>query len=99
MYHDHDVAGGGAGHARVTTMVVSQEHRRHGPGRKLMLVLLAAAKGVPVSLCATRMGRPLYAGLGFALRDGLGARVHQQVYRARRSDPQISKIIRFFIKN
>jgi GNAT superfamily N-acetyltransferase len=61
MYHDHDVAGGGPGHARVTAMVVSPEHRRHGLGQKLMHVLLDAAKGVPVSLCATKMGRPLYA--------------------------------------
>jgi GNAT superfamily N-acetyltransferase len=63
--------GGRGGHARVTGMVVHPAHRRHGLGAQLMLVLMASARamGVTLSLCATPMGRPLYASLGFTVRD------------------------------
>lgn len=69
MYHDLDPFGGGPGHARVTAMVVHPDHRRNRLGQKLMVELLRAAQGVPVSLCATTMGQPLYASLGFTVQD------------------------------
>ena len=58
-------SGHGTGHGRVAGMLVDPEHRRQGLARRLMDVLLPEAPGVTISLLSTKMGRDLYAGLGF----------------------------------
>jgi GNAT superfamily N-acetyltransferase len=53
--------------ASLAKMVVAPDFQRHGLGRRLMEELLAAptARGVPIGLCATEFGRPLYEKAGF----------------------------------
>jgi GNAT superfamily N-acetyltransferase len=46
-------------------MVVSPEHQRRGLGAQLLDRLLADAAGLPVGLCATEQGAPLYGTRGF----------------------------------
>jgi ribosomal protein S18 acetylase RimI-like enzyme len=46
-------------------VAVLPEHRRLGMGRALMLAALRELEGLPVVLCATSQGVPLYRKLGF----------------------------------
>ncbi|MEU0529730.1 GNAT family N-acetyltransferase [Amycolatopsis tolypomycina] len=55
--------GGVGGVYWVTTM---PEHRSQGVGRALMYAVLRHFEDVPVTLTASRSGRPLYEKLGFA---------------------------------
>ncbi|WP_415950093.1 GNAT family N-acetyltransferase [Streptomyces sp. KLOTTS4A1] len=41
------------------------EHRSHGIGRAVMLASLAPVSALPVTLTASRLGRPLYESIGF----------------------------------
>ena len=59
----------GAGHGRVSGMLVDPEHRGQGLARQLMEVLLAESRGLTISLLSTKMGRQLYASLGFEWLD------------------------------
>jgi GNAT superfamily N-acetyltransferase len=53
--------------ASLSKMVVASELQRRGLGARLLDGFLADAdaRGVPVGLCATDLGRPLYASRGF----------------------------------
>jgi GNAT superfamily N-acetyltransferase len=55
--------------ASLAKMVVAPEFQGQGLGRRLLEELLAepVARGVPVGLCATDLGRPLYAKNGFSV--------------------------------
>jgi predicted N-acetyltransferase YhbS len=46
-------------------VTVLPEHRRAGIGRALMLAAMRELAGLPMVLCATPMGAPLYRALGF----------------------------------
>jgi len=46
-------------------VAVLPEHRRTGVGRALMLAAMRDLAGLPMVLCATRSGAPLYRTLGF----------------------------------
>jgi GNAT superfamily N-acetyltransferase len=70
MYSSHDPVSGGAGHARVSGMVTSPDHRRRGLAKVLMEALMEEAGQMPLSLNATTMGKPLYDSLGFRDLDG-----------------------------
>lgn len=54
--------------ATLAKMVVAPDQQRRGLGARLLDDLLAHAdeRGIPVGLCATDQGRPLYATRGFA---------------------------------
>ncbi len=54
-----------AGHCTVSNVLTSEDHRRRGLAKSLMLELLGAANGRPTSLFASAMGAPLYEQLGF----------------------------------
>jgi GNAT superfamily N-acetyltransferase len=54
--------GGAAGVYWVTTM---PDQRSHGLGRRLMSAVLKRFEDVPVTLTASRVGKPLYDSLGF----------------------------------
>jgi ribosomal protein S18 acetylase RimI-like enzyme len=41
-------------------------HRREGIGRALMLAAMGDLAGLPMVLCATQLGAPLYRTLGFS---------------------------------
>lgn len=53
--------------ASLAKMIVAPELQRRGLGRRVMDELLAApmARGIPIGLCATEFGRPLYEQAGF----------------------------------
>ena len=53
--------------ATLAKMVVAPEHQRQGLGAKLLERLLSEAdsSGLPVGLCASEQGRPLYGSRGF----------------------------------
>lgn len=61
------VAGGVVGAYWVTTM---PEHRSQGVGRALMLATLARHPDLPMTLTASRAGRPLYESMGFVTITG-----------------------------
>ena len=46
-------------------VTVLPEHRRAGIGRALMLAAMRELAGLPMVLCATAQGAPLYRKLGF----------------------------------
>ena len=46
-------------------VTVLPEHRRLGMGRALMLAAIRELEGLPMVLCATSEGAPLYRKLGF----------------------------------
>jgi len=46
-------------------VAVLPEHRRAGVGRALMLAAMRELAGLPMVLCATKQGAPLYRKLGF----------------------------------
>ena len=46
-------------------VAVLAEHRRAGIGRALMLAAMRELAGLPMVLCATPQGAPLYRKLGF----------------------------------
>ncbi|MEO3972810.1 GNAT family N-acetyltransferase [Streptomyces sp. CAU 1734] len=51
--------------AALGMMLVAEEYARRGLGRRMMRQVLTEAGDTPMSLYATRFGRPLYEGLGF----------------------------------
>jgi GNAT superfamily N-acetyltransferase len=55
--------------ATLAKMVVAPEYQRRGLGRRLLEELLAPARarGIPIGLCATDQGRPLYEKAGFSV--------------------------------
>jgi GNAT superfamily N-acetyltransferase len=55
--------------ATLAKMVVAPESQGHGLGRRLLEALLAPARarGIPIGLCATDQGRPLYEKSGFSV--------------------------------
>lgn len=55
----------GDGFAVVSMMIVSRKQARQGHGRRLMGHVLRATRRSTLALYATRVGRPLYLGLGF----------------------------------
>lgn len=59
--------------ATLAKMIVSQEWQRCGWGARLLDGFLAEAdaRGIPVGLCATELGRPLYATRRFEVTDSL----------------------------
>jgi hypothetical protein len=56
------VAGGLGSHYWVGTL---ERHRSRGAGRAVMLASLAAIGHLPLTLTASRLGRPLYESLGY----------------------------------
>jgi predicted N-acetyltransferase YhbS len=59
--------------AALSKMIVAAELQRRGVGARLLDGFLADAdtRGIPVGLCATEQGRPLYASRQFAVSDEL----------------------------
>lgn len=79
----------GAALARLGLVIVSPRAQGRGLGRRLVEALLADAAPRPVTLLATRAGRPLYDRLGFVATGGEIAQ-HQGEYRGTpRPDPRV----------
>ncbi|MEQ9136939.1 MAG: GNAT family N-acetyltransferase [Thalassobaculum sp.] len=75
--------------ARLGLIIVSPGAQGRGLGRRLVEALLADAAPRPVTLLATRAGRPLYDRLGF-VATGSEIAQHQGEYRgSTRRDPRV----------
>lgn len=80
--------------ATLAKMVVAPEHQRRRLGASLLdhFVAGADARGIPIGLCATELGRPLYASRGFAVSGELVI-VHGTPTSGRLEIPNVGRLL------